>query len=94
MKRSNIEIEIIEIFLAIALAVLTVILLFRSSDLTILFPIAFGLGAILSVLYGLEGVLYNKSRVIKPARLIAFSILGALLLFFTVISAITILKVN
>ena len=91
-KRRSFEIEVIEILLSVAIIVLTVVLFFKSGELTILFPIEFGLAAVLSILYALEGLLYNRNRVIRKTRLIIFGILAAVLIFFTVVSAISIAK--
>ena len=90
MRRRNFELEIIEIILAAAIVVLAVILCFRASTLTVLFPITFGLAAILSALYGLEGIFYNRNRIVKKNRVIVFGILSAILIILTVLSAITV----
>ena len=92
MRRRNYELEVIEILLAIAVIVLAVILCFKSASLTILYPITFGLAAVLAALYALEGILYNRNRIVKKNRVIVFGILTALLLFLTVFSAITVFK--
>ena len=91
MRRRHYEFEMIEIALALAIVVLAVILFFRSGSLTILFPIVFGLGAVLSILYGLEGILYNRNRVVRKSRIVVFGIIAAVLILFTVLSAMTIL---
>ena len=91
-KRRSFEIEVIEILLSVAIIVLMVVLFFKSGELTILFPIEVGLAAVLSILYALEGLLYNRNRVIRKTRLIIFGILAAVLIFFTVVSAISIAK--
>ncbi len=91
-KRRSFEIEVIEILLSVAIIVLMVVLFFKSGELTILFPIEFGLAGVLSILYALEGLLYNRNRVIRKTRLIIFGILAAVLIFFTVVSAISIAK--
>jgi len=92
LRRRNYELEVIEILLAIAVIVLAVILCFKSASLTILYPITFGLAAVLAALYALEGILYNRNRIVKKNRVIVFGILTALLLFLTVFSAITVFK--
>ena len=91
-KRRSFEIEVVEILLSVAIIVLMVVLFFKSGEVTILFPIEFGLAAVLSALYALEGLLYNRNRVIRKTRLIIFGILAAVLIFFTVVSAISIAK--
>ena len=91
-KRRSFEIEVVEILLSVAIIVLMVVLFFKSGELTILFPIEFGLAAVLSALYALEGLLYNRNRVIRKTRLIIFGVLAAVLIFFTVVSAISIAK--
>ena len=90
MRRRNTEVEIIEILLAAAIIILTVILMFRASSLSPLYPVIFGLAALLSLLYAFEGTLYNKNRVIKKRRLIVFGIISLALIALTVISAIAI----
>ena len=79
MRRRNYEFEIIQIVLSVAIIVLAVILFFKSNELTVLFPIVFGLSAVLSVLYALEGIAYNRNRVIKKSRVVIFGILAVLL---------------
>ncbi|MBR4768855.1 MAG: hypothetical protein IK088_07755 [Lachnospiraceae bacterium] len=92
MRRRNTEIEIIEILLAAAIVVLTVVLAFRASRLTVLYPIVFGLSAVLSALYALEGVLYNRNRVMKKRRIIVFGIISVLLVALTALSVKAILR--
>lgn len=91
-NRRRYQIEVLEVVLASAIIVLSVILFFNSRELTVLFPIEFGLASVLSVLYALEGILYNRNRVVKKTRLILFGLIAAVLLFFAVISAITIAR--
>ena len=91
-KRRSYEIEILEILLSVAVIVIMIVLFFKSGELSILFPIEFGLAGLLSLLYALEGLLYNRNRVIRKTRLIVFGILAAALIFLTVVSAISISK--
>ncbi len=91
-KRRSFEIEIIEILLSVAIVVIMVVLFFKSGELSILFPVEFGLAGLLSLLYAVEGILYNRNRVIRKTRLIIFGILAAVLIFLTVVSAISIAK--
>ena len=92
MRRRNYKLEVIEIILAVAILVLTVILCFRSKTLTALYPVTFGLAAVLSALYALEGILYNRNRIVKKNRVIAFGIVTVALVFLTVISALTVFR--
>jgi len=87
MRRRNTEIEIIELILAIGEVVCTVLLFFRHNEMLILYPIIFGIAALLSLLYALEGVLYNRSRVIKKSRLILFGLLTLLMIFLAIFSS-------
>lgn len=89
-NRRRYEFEIGQTVLSIAIVVLTVILFFRSAELTVLYPVVFGLSALLSVIYALEGILYNRNRVTKKTRLIVFGAVAAVLLLLTVVSAIII----
>ena len=85
--RRNYRVEAVQIILAAAIIVCAVILFFKSSELTILYPVVFGLSCILSVIYGLEGLVYNKSRVVRKSRVVIFLLLAvilAVLCFFAV----------
>ena len=84
------EFEIAQILLSLVIIVMVIILAFQFSELTILYPIVFGLSAILCVIYALEGILYNRNRVVKRTRVIVFGIVAVILVFFTVISAMII----
>lgn len=87
MRRRNYEIEVIQILMSIAIIIMTVILFIRSSELTVLFPVVFGMSAVLSVLYALEGVAYSRIRVIKKSRIVVFGIVALLLTGMTFVSA-------
>ena len=92
MRRRNFELEVIEIILAVAIIVLAVILCFRSATLTVLFPITFGLAAILAALYALEGILYNRNRIVKKNRVVVFGVITVALILITVLAAMTVFR--
>ena len=79
MRRRNYQFEILEIILSLAVIGLSVVLFFRSSELTLLFPLVFGLAAVLSLMAALEGTVFNRNRVIKKSRIVVFGILTVLL---------------
>ena len=79
MRRRNYQFEILEVILSLAVIGLSVVLFFRSSELTLLFPLVFGLAAILSLMSALEGTVFNRNRVIKKSRIVVFGILTILL---------------
>ena len=91
MRRRSYLCEVIQILLCAAVIVLTVVLFFRADQLSVLFPVVFGLAAVLSLFYAFEGVLYNRDRVVKKGRLAAFILIGLVLAFITVIAARTVL---
>ena len=91
MRRRSYLCEVIQVLLSAAVIVLTVVLFFRADQLSVLFPVAFGLAAVLSLFYAFEGVLYNRDRVVKKGRLAAFILIGLVLAFITVIAARTVL---
>lgn len=68
------------VLLAAAVVILTVILIFKASELTVLYPVIFGLSGLLSGIYSMEGVLYNRNRVIKRRRIWVFGIISLVLL--------------
>ena len=86
MRKRNYQFEILQVILSIAIIVLTVILFVRSSEMTILFPVVFGLAALLSLLCALEGTAYNRNRVVKKSRIVLFGILAAVLAVLTYVS--------
>lgn len=92
MRRRNIEIEIIEVLLASSVVVMTIILLFQTGKRSILYPLIFGVSAVLSFLYAFEGILYNKNRVIRKRRLIIFLAVGAALVALTVFAILAIVR--
>ena len=91
MRRRSYLCEVIQVLLSAAGIVLTVVLFFRADQLSVLFPVVFGLAAVLSLFYAFEGVLYNRDRVVKKGRLAAFILIGLVLAFITVIAARTVL---
>ena len=86
MRRRNYQFEILQIIFAVAIIVLTVMLFFRSTELSILFPVVFGLAAILSLLCALEGTVYNRNRVIRKSRIVIFGILTVVLALLCYVS--------
>jgi len=91
LRRRSYLCEVIQVLLSAAVIVLTVVLFFRADQLSVLFPVVFGLAAVLSLFYAFEGVLYNRDRVVKKGRLAAFILIGLVLAFITVIAARTVL---
>ena len=91
MRRRSYLCEVIQVLLSAAVIVLTVVLFFRADQLSVLFPVVFGLAAVLSLFYAFEGVLYNRDRVVKKGRLAAFILIGLVLAFITGIAARTVL---
>ncbi len=86
MRKRSYQYEILMVVLSAAIIVLTVLLFLRSSELTILFPVVFGLAAVLSVLSALEGIAFNKNRVVSKRRAVIFGVLALLLLVLTVVA--------
>ena len=84
------QFEIIQVVLAVAVIVMTVILMFHVTELTILYPLIFGTAAVLAFIYALEGILYNRNRVTRKTRVIVFGLIALALVALTVLSAITI----
>jgi len=84
--RRNYSAETLEVILALAVIVLTVFLFIRSDELTVLFPIVFGLGALMCLVYALEGTLFDKARKVKKSRGILFALAGLLLAGLTFLS--------
>lgn len=87
MHKRNFYFEIAQTVLSVAIIVLAALLLFLSETLPMLFPVLFGLAAVLCILYGLEGIAYNQNRVIKKRRLIFFIVLALIFLacaFFSI----------
>ena len=91
-NRKRYDFEIIETVLSIAIIIMAIILIFKSAELSVLYPIVFGLSAVLAVLYALEGILYNRNRVVKKTRLLIFGITAAILIVLMVVSIITIVN--
>lgn len=94
MRKKGFPFELLEIILGIVTIVLTIILFFKSRELTILFPIVFGLGAVLSAIHALEGKLYNQSHVVEKKQMIIYFTISAVLILFMVISILTIINLG
>ena len=90
--RRNYKIEALQIFMAIAIIALSVVLFFKSTELTILYPVVFGLSSLLSVIYALEGTLFNKTRVVRKSRMAVFLVVAILLAMLSFFSARTVLR--
>ncbi|MBR6323287.1 MAG: hypothetical protein IKR59_10480 [Lachnospiraceae bacterium] len=86
MRKRNYQFEILQVILSAAVIVLTVVLFFKSNELTILFPVVFGIAALLCLLAALEGTAYNRSRVIRKSRVVLFGILTVILGLLTYVS--------
>lgn len=80
MRRKSYRFNVIQILLCIAIIAFSVVLFLRTDELTILFPVVFGLAGILSVLYALEGIVFNRMRVVRKGRIVLFGLI-ALILF-------------
>ena len=92
MRRRSYICEGIQLILCLAVIVLTVILFFRADTLSILFPVDFGVAAFLSLFYAFDGILYNRDRVVRKGRLIAFILIAVVLALITVIAVRTVMK--
>ena len=79
MRRRNIQFEVFQVILSLGVIGLAGVVFCRSSDLTLLFPLVFGLAALLSLLSALEGTVFNRNRVIKKSRIVVFGILTLVL---------------
>ena len=51
MRRRSYLCEVIQVLLSAAVIVLTVVLFFRADQLSVLFPVVFGLAAVLSLFF-------------------------------------------
>ena len=91
MKR-NYTVEVIQVILALAVIILTVVLFIKSDELTILFPIVFGLAALMCFIYAVEGIFFNKNRMVKKGRGILFAVLGICLALVTYLSGRVVLR--
>ena len=89
--RRNYRMEAVQVILCISIFVITVILFTKQAELTILYPIVFGLAAILSIVYALEGIVFNKGRVTKKSRFFLFMLAALVMAAFTYFSAKTVL---
>ncbi len=90
--RRNYKMEALQIIMAIAIIASSVVLFFKSTELTILYPVVFGLAALLAFIYGLEGTLFNRSRVVRRSRMVLFFIAALILAGLSFFSARTVLQ--
>ena len=90
MRRRSYFAEILQCSLCIIIIGLTVFLFIKSETLTVLFPVVFGLGSLLSAFYAFEGVLYNRNRVVRKSRLAVYLVLAAVLALIAYLAARTI----
>ncbi len=79
MRKRNIQFEVLQVILSVGIIGLTVFLFFRSTELTILFPVVFGCAALLSLLSALEGTVFNRNRVVRKSRAVVFGLLTVIL---------------
>jgi len=86
MRRRHYQYEALEIIIAAGVIGCAIALFFKARELTILYPVTFGLAAVISLLHALEGVFFGKIIVIRKSRIVVFSIIAALLLALTGIS--------
>ncbi len=89
--RRNYRIEAIQIIMAVAIIVLSVVLFFKSRELSLLFPVVFGLASLLCLIYAVEGIWFNKSRVTRKSRVVVFILLAVILAAICFLSARTVL---
>ena len=86
MRKRNYQFEILQVVLSAAVIILTVVLFFKSDELTILFPAVFAIAALLCLLAAMEGTAYNRDRVIRKSRIVLFGILTVILGILTYVS--------
>ena len=86
MSRRSYRFEALEVILSVILIGMTVVLFLRSSELTFLFPAVFAVAAVLSLLAALEGIVFNRNRVVRKSRAVVFGILTLILIVITYIS--------
>ena len=89
--RRNYKFETVQILMCIAIIICSILAFFKASELTFLYPVIFGLAAILSGIYALEGILFNRNRVVRKARAIIFITLALFLAAVTFLSARTVM---
>ena len=89
--RRNYRIEAIQIIMAAAIIVLSAVLFFKSRELSLLFPVVFGLASLLCLVYAVEGIWFNKSRVTRKSRVVVFVLLAVILAVICFFSARTVL---
>ncbi len=86
MRRRNYQYEALEIILALGVIGCSIALFFKARELTVLYPVTFGLGSILSLLHALEGIIFKKITVVRKSRVVIFGIITLVLLFLTGVS--------
>lgn len=79
MRRRSYRFNVFQIILCIIIIGLAVILFFKTDELSILFPIIFGLASLLSILYALEGIVFNRTRVVKKGRIVMFGLVAVIM---------------
>lgn len=80
MRRRNYQYEALEIILALGVIGCSAALFFKARELTVLYPVTFGLAGILSLLHALEGIIFKKITVVRKSRVVIFGLI-ALALF-------------
>jgi len=75
------------VILALSVIALTIVLFMKPDEYTVLYPVVFGLAALTSFVYALEGVLFRKNRMVRKSRGVLFGIAGVVLLMITWLSA-------
>jgi len=86
MKRNN-GVEAVQVILALAVIALTAVLFVKSSEMTVLFPVVFGLSSLMCFFYALEGIVFNRARMAKKSRSILFGAAGLILAVICWLSA-------
>ena len=86
MRRRHYQYEALEILLAVGVIGCSIALFFKARELTVLYPVTFGLASILSLLHALEGGFFQKITVIRKSRAVVFSVIALVLLLLAGIS--------
>ena len=89
--RRNYKFETVQIIMCIAIIICSIVVFFKAAELTFLYPVVFGLASLLSVIYALEGILFNRNRVVRKARAIIFFSLAVILAAVTFFAARTVM---
>ena len=80
MRRRNYQYEALEILLALGVIGCSAALFFKARELTVLYPVPFGLAAVLSLLHALEGIFFIQITVVLKILVVVFSLIAVLLL--------------